>query len=69
LAFPMVAATQRGVSPFRVFCIGVDVRMVQQNFNNLWFVMAAGDMKDRVPTILPGEIEAVIGLLLEEIHH
>ena len=43
--------------------------MVQQNFNNLWFVMAAGDMKDRVPTILPGEIEAVIGLLLEEIYH
>jgi len=26
-------------------------------------------MKDRVPTIFHGEIEAVIGLLLEEIHH
>jgi len=43
--------------------------MVQQNINNLCFVMAAGDMKDRVSTILLGEIEAVIGLLLEEIYH
>ena len=43
--------------------------MVQQNINNLWFVVAAGNMKDRVPTIFHGEIEAVIGLLLQEIHH